>query len=181
MADFINTIDLLGDDVVTNQIVGRTLVEFKDDEITQIGTRAFSGCVLLENVDLPNVTLMSDYVFSNCKALKSVNLPNVPTIGTEVFYGCKLTIIDLPKATHLGSGAFSGCTELTRVILRSETLCSLSSTGVFYKTVFAEGGTGGTVYAPQALITEYQNATNWSTLYAAGTCNFVAIEGSEYE
>jgi hypothetical protein len=52
---------------------------------------------------------------------------------------------------------------------------------VLSKTPFASGGTGGTVYVPQALITEYQNATNWSTLYAGGTCNFVAIEGSEYE
>jgi hypothetical protein len=52
---------------------------------------------------------------------------------------------------------------------------------VFDGTPFASGGTGGTVYVPQALITEYQNNTNWSALYAQGTCNFVAIEGSEYE
>jgi hypothetical protein len=57
----------------------------------------------------------------------------------------------------------------------------LSNTNTFNSTPFATSGTGGTVYVPQALITEYQNATNWSTLYSGGKCNFVAIEGSEYE
>ena len=65
--------------------------------------------------------------------------------------------------------------------LRSETVCTLSNVNAFNNTPFASGETGGTVYVPQALIEDYKIATNWSTLYEAGTCNFVAIEGSEYE
>ena len=42
-------------------------------------------------------------------------------------------------------------------------------------------GATGTVYVPQALIPTYQAATNWKTLYDAGTVTFAAIEGSEYE
>jgi hypothetical protein len=65
--------------------------------------------------------------------------------------------------------------------MRGATVCPLINTNVFNSTPFAAGKAGGTVYVPQALIEQYQTATNWSTLYAAGTCNFVAIEGSEYE
>jgi hypothetical protein len=77
--------------------------------------------------------------------------------------------------------AFSGCTNLRTIIIRGETVATLSDVNNFTDTPFASGGTGGTVYVPEALIESYQNATNWSTLYAAGTCTFVAIEGSEYE
>jgi hypothetical protein len=105
-------------------------------------------------------TSIYNYAFQKCYALASA---------------------DFPSATEIGDRAFSDCSALTTLVLRSNTLCTLKSTGAFTNTTFASGGTGGTVYVPQALITEYQNATNWSTLYAAGTCNFVAIEGSEYE
>jgi hypothetical protein len=57
----------------------------------------------------------------------------------------------------------------------------LSSISSFNSTPFATNGTGGTVYVPQALIAQYQQATNWSVLHTAGTCSFAAIEGSEYE
>lgn len=40
--------------------------------------------------------------------------------------------------------------------------------------------TESTIYVPQALISSYQTATNWSNLYAAGV-TFAPIEGSIYE
>ena len=39
----------------------------------------------------------------------------------------------------------------------------------------------GTVYVPSDLISSYQTATNWKTLYDGGTVTFEAIEGSDYE
>jgi hypothetical protein len=62
-----------------------------------------------------------------------------------------------------------------------EDVVKLINVSAFVSTPFASGGTGGTVYVPAALVETYKTATNWSTLYAAGTCNFVALEGSEYE
>jgi hypothetical protein len=113
----------------------------------------------LENIDLPNAKYIGSYAFSECSALTSVNLQN---------------------ATSIRNRAFNGCRVLTTLILRGSTVCTLDSTSL-YNTPFASNGAGGTVYVPQALIESYQTATNWSALYAAGTCNFVAIEGSEYE
>lgn len=160
MAEFINTIDLLGDDVVAGMIVERTIEEFCDDTVANIGAYAFYQCLALRNVNLPSVTLIGDTAFGFCSALESAKLPSVVRIDSSAFYGCSV---------------------LKTIILRSDTVCSLSGIYAFYDTPFASNGTGGTVYVPSALISQYQNATNWSTLYAAGTCNFVAIEGSEYE
>lgn len=48
-------------------------------------------------------------------------------------------------------------------------------------TQFASNGTGGTLYVPQALISSYQSATNWSTILGYANNSIQAIEGSQYE
>ncbi len=161
MAEFQNTIDLFGDDVVAEKIADRT----------------FSG----EFVDY-DLQIIGDTAFYNCTELTSVNLPSATYIGDAAFYSCgKLTKANTPAVTNISNNAFYGCHTLAVIVLRGTTVCSFSSMNAFQGTPFASGGTGGTAYVPQALIESYQTATNWSALYAAGTCNFVAIEGSEYE
>lgn len=185
MADFVNTIDLLGDKAVLAGIISNTFQgEFRDNVVYKIKKYSFEYCDSLTSADLPKVTTVEDYAFFKCTALTSVNLPlwNPYSPTSSVFLNCSsLPSIDLPKVARIGTSMFSGCTVLKTVILRVTSVCSLSSVNAFDKTPFASGGTGGTVYVPQALIESYKTATNWSTLYAAGTCNFVAIEGSEYE
>ena len=147
-----------------------------------IGSNAFSYCTKLNSADFPLVESVGTGAFDGCSSLKSVNLPMLEKVQMSAFYNCAaLTSLDFPKANYIYANAFNRCKQLSRLVLRSNTLCTLGNTNAFDGTPFAAGGTGGTVYVPQALITQYQNATNWSTLYAAGTCNFVAIEGSEYE
>lgn len=185
--------------------------EFTDNELIFVGRHAFSYCGNLTKISLPNVLLTSNYAFSdcsklqevhlpelkndvaaanensnyafaNCSALTKVYIPKVVKVSMYMFRNCvALEELDLPCATNIISQAFGGCTALAKVILRSNTVVSLANVAAFASTPFAAGGTGGTVYVPEALIESYQTATNWSTLYAAGTCNFVAIEGSEYE
>ena len=41
MSEFINTIDVLGDDAVIDSIIDRTITEFKDNTLTTIGQYAF--------------------------------------------------------------------------------------------------------------------------------------------
>lgn len=160
MTDFVNTIDLLGDEVTGNALVRRTITEFTDNVLKTIGHSAFAYCSALTSVDLPSVTSIGAMAFNTCSSL---------------------TIVKLSDVTSIGANAFAWCSALTTIIARSATVIPLSSTSVLTQTPFASGKSGGTVYVPQALIESYQTATNWSTLYAAGTCNFVAIEGSEYE
>ena len=57
----------------------------------------------------------------------------------------------------------------------------LVNINAFTNTPFASGKAGGTLYVPSALVSEYQAATNWSTILGYSTNSIAAIEGSEYE
>lgn len=148
---------------------------------TSIGNYAFASTGITE-IDLPNLTTVSQRAFNSCRSLTSVNIPEATRLNQAAFCDCRvLTAIDLPKVTYMEHYAFQACSTLTTVILRSETLCSLQGNTVFQDTPFASGGTGGVVYVPSALIESYKTATNWSALFEAGSLTFAAIEGSEYE
>lgn len=190
-----------GDNSVLLTILDRSITEFSDNNLTQIGKYAFAECTALTKIDTPNVTFIGEWAFQNCP-ITEFDFSNVTTLGGYVFRYGKLTSAVLPKIEWLGYNAFYDCTtlalvdlpiavqlnnqcfrntSLTTLILRKNSVVYLTAPGVFTYTPFASGGAGGTVYVPADLIESYQTATNWSTLYAAGTCNFVAIEGSVYE
>ena len=144
MADFINTIDLLGDMATADTIVSRTITEFNDDALTSIGDNAFRMCAALTSIDLPNVTSIGADAFSGCAALTSANIPNVTSIGDK---------------------AFSSCSKLASVRLPA-TPPTLSNVNVFNnvpKTC--------KFYIPTGTLSAYQAATNWSSL--TSTYSFV--------
>jgi hypothetical protein len=139
-------------------------------------------CKKLANINAPKAKSVYIRAFQYCNALTSVVFPSAKDVWDYSLNSCSsLEVVDLPSATTIANSAFAQSTKFNTLILRSNTVCSLSSAAAFNFTPFYTTGKSGTVYVPQALITEYQNATNWSKLYANGTCNFVAIEGSEYE
>ena len=134
------------------------------------GMATFANCAIETAIFPQAVQINSSGMFQNCTKLRKVVFPKKER-GSGVD---KLT-------QSIGQKAFSGCSALTEIVIGfKDLIASLISVNTFDGTPFASGGTGGTVYVPEALIPEYQQATNWSILYAAGTCNFVAIEGSEY-
>lgn len=154
--------------------------------VTSIGNNAFFGCTNLALTELPNgVTSIGDSAFYSCTNLALTELPSgVTGIGADVFYSCKgLQQLDAQNVDTIGSRAFSSCSNLTKLVLRkSGTACTLKNVNAFNTTPMrGTGGKSGTVYVPSALISTYQTATNWSTLYSAGYLTFAAIEGSEYE
>lgn len=191
MADFINTIDVLGDDVVMDSIIDRTITEFKDDKITKLGTNAFSGCSQLTTVHLPNVATMyastsSGAQFSNCSSLVDINLPSVDMLGLKCFAGCSslpkivlpniinriyanafngctnLRFVDIHKTCAIYGGShFTNCKNLMALILRGDGLVTLGGSNCFTNTPI-ESGTGY-IYIPGNLVNSYCNATNWST------------------
>ena len=137
MAEFINTIDVLGDDAVIDSIIDRTITEFKDDKLTKIGDYAFHGCTALTEVDLPNVTELKTYAFNGCTALEMADFGAVTSF----------------------SSSFTKCTSLISLILRTPSVVTLSG-GHFSDTPIASGT--GYIYVPRALIEDYKVATNWS-------------------
>ena len=153
MADFVNTIDLLGDEAVTKALIERTITEFNDDVITTIGKSAFSGCTLLTSVNFPNVGAVQG--FSTCTSL---------------------TRADFQKATSIAGYTFSADSVFATLILRGSKLCTLTDTTAFNNSPFASGKSGGTLIVPRSLVESYKTATNWSVIWGYGHNRFLALE-----
>jgi hypothetical protein len=171
MSDFINTADIIGDEEMCDQIIMRTVTEYKENRISKVGQYAFYGCSALTVVDVPNVTKIGRNAFEQCKALTEINLPNVTgEIGAWAFTTCSnLKKADLALVTKMDYQTFDR-TALETLILRSNTMCQLANKNVLNNTPIANGT--GYIYVPRALLSDtdatkdYRRATNWST-YAA--------------
>ena len=171
MSDFVNTVDVIGDEALADSIIDRSITEIADNYATQIGRHAFLGCSQLIKVDFPMVLSIDDSAFCNCAKLTTVNFPLVTSIKSYAFEGCRaITTADFPLVTSIGSSAFYKCSALTTLILRSGNTCTLSSVYGLADTTVASGT--GYIYVPRALVYTYKAATNWST-YAA---QFRALE-----
>lgn len=94
--------------------VGNTL-----GKITIIEEGTFLGCLLLEEIVMPNtVTQVEDYAFGDCKKLAAINLSeNLVTIGEYAFVDCQeITSFVIPATTtRIDTGAFKGCLSLHSV------------------------------------------------------------------
>ena len=192
MSEFINTIDVLGDDAVIDSIIDRTITEFKDDKITKVGELSgpvFQNCTELTEVNLPNVTAMAGSVFYGCTSLKtvelpewvdnlnygglffvrcssleSITLPKVKGVFNSMFQFCTaLKRIDVHSATAWGSNVCQGCTELDTIILRNTT--TVATMGAISNNIIHSKIAKGTgyIYVPRAFVDSYKAATNWST------------------
>lgn len=140
----------------------------------------FYGCSSLKNVSMNSLKVVGAMSFDGCTSLKQVYFPSLTRVGGNGFIRSGLETAHFPILSSIGTGAFSS-TKLKTLVLGGDAVVTLDNVSAFTGTPFASGGTGGKVYVKQALIPSYQTATNWSSLYAAGTCEFIAIEGSEYE
>ena len=72
---------------------------YKGRKVTSIGNSAFSGCIELANVTIPNtVSSIGSSAFYNCSGLTSIVIPNsVTSIASQAFRGCSgLTNMTLP-------------------------------------------------------------------------------------
>ena len=140
MSDYVSTVDSIGDEALINSIIERSITEIHDNYVTSIGTCAFRTCNALTKADFQEATNIGGYAFYECSAL---------------------TTADFPAATSIGDYAFQLCSALTTLILRSETMATLSYTRAFTSTPIASGT--GYIYVPAALVDSYKAATNWST------------------
>ena len=175
---------------VEDGLIDGTITECINNRVTNVRIYAFQGLKKLAKVDLPAATIINNYAFNGCTALTTVNLPAATSIGNNACSACTaLTTVNLPAATKINDYAFNGCNAMTKVdlyaatsigkrafynckklksiIIRSETMCTLSDTDAFTNTP----GTSH-IYVPSALLESYRAATNWSN-YAA---RFRAIE-----
>ena len=171
MSDFINTVDVIGDEALVSSIVDRTIKEIADNTIQTMRNYAFSYCDKLESVDLPACETISSDCFAYCTNLVHVNLPLATSATYQAFQGCQnLKTLRLPSATSMGSNAFSNCYKLKRtdfslnisimnsfsgchsliaLILRSESLCVMGGDRLSSCSHFT--GTVNATYNPDGL------------------------------
>ena len=165
---------------VTDALLSDTNIgDYHNDRVTSLPSYALAYRRSMTSAYLPNVTRIAAQAFGNCTGLVKAELPNLTSVAsTENFGSCSaLEHVDLGHINSLPASTFNNASSLKSVVLRRDTGCSLPNTNSFNGTPFANGGSGGTIYVPAALVEAYAGNTNWSAL----TANFVALEGSEYE
>lgn len=177
---------------------GCTNVTFTElpSSVTSIGTYAFQRCVRIITLRANGaITTIGSNAFTGVSSapmmIEEVYFPNatLTSLATNTFgsitaaNACQhLQVIDIGYTSALAANAFTNCYALSTLVLRkTDSVCSITTTSLNNTPMSGYGGGTGTVYVPSALISSYQTATNWSTLYNNGTVNFVAIEGSQYE
>lgn len=89
-----------------------------------LGYRMCSGCVSLEEVDLPSgITVIPDHAFEGCVSLSSIELPKtLVQIRLEAFSGSGLESLSAPSSLkEIWSYAFKDCHSLAEVDLKQVT------------------------------------------------------------
>ena len=88
--------------------------------VTFVRDLAFTYCVHLENVTLPDQAVLGNEVFGECANLTSVSLPSaLPAFTYKMFASCtSLTGLTIPSSvTAIESHAFQGCSSLTGTLV----------------------------------------------------------------
>ena len=147
--------------------INLTTVSFP--KVTTIGSSAFGHCGSLTTVSFPEVTTIGASAFANCGSLTTVSFPKVTTISNYAFSSCtNLTTVSFPKATNIGNYAFGSCYKLISLYLLNNSIVSLTGSKVFNSSPIggysASAGRFGSVFVPQSLLTQYQSATNWTSI-----------------
>jgi hypothetical protein len=91
-------------------------------KLVTIGVATFSNCSNLSSTQLtlPNelITVLPDGVFFNCVLLNEINFPNLLTIGDNCFSYCEgVTTVNLPLVTSMGALCLSGCIFISELNL----------------------------------------------------------------
>lgn len=149
-------------------------------QLATVSNYMFAGCSALSSVSIPNATRINQYAFQNCKDLISIDLNDVTNIGNYAFSGSGIGTLEITDATSLGtylcqgqrtgivdqhttvnlaSNRFNGANSLCHLILRSTTMCTLT-TNALTGTAIAAGI--GWIYVPTDLVATYKEASNWS-------------------
>ena len=132
--------------IFTFDTLGEHTVKYTLSDPTSIGNTAFSYCVSLSSIIIPNsVTSIGDGAFGNCSGLTSVTISDtVTSIGISAFGSCNgLTSAVIGSGvTSIGNNAFAGCINLFTITSHIMNAPSVNA------GTFASVKNGGTLYVP---------------------------------
>lgn len=126
------------------QIVERSVSEVTENDLLgaeTIGYEAFTNCVFLKSIALPNtVREIEHYAFYYCDALPEIVIPS--------------------SVKAIGKGAFSYCYALKKVVVKAKTPPQIAGGGIdnafYYCNALEE------IIVPIGCGDAYKRATNWS-------------------
>lgn len=131
-------------------------------------------CPILEEV--LSADGYTDYAFASC-GFRSFTAPLLIAIQGYMFQNCnQMVYADFSSVTDIYSYAFSGCTSMTDLYLRTNAVVTLASTNVFFGALAETDPSSFTLHVPANLVDSYKADTNWGALYDDGNgINIVAI------
>lgn len=116
--------------------------------------RLFQYCTTLTNINLQNVTKVSDYEFSNCGLSGDLSLPNLTSLGTLAFKSSKISSISNlgETITKIPICCFQNCPNLVSVnipltVTEIENM-AFSAYNTFYQLTTVTGLDNVTIYGP---------------------------------
>lgn len=186
---------------------GSAITSFVGANVTSMGWNAFGGCPNLVSVSFPALTNWVNFNVNNnnygmLQSLTRLDIPNVTAVGAQVFTQMpSLTELILPSVKILGMNGLnttgSGITtvDLGEDFTKFDNFSFNGSLNILVNIIIRNTQSVPTVtnssnvlpkrsmnyYVPSALIESYKVASNWSSYYSGGYCNFIALEGSPYE
>ena len=152
--------------------------------VTQVKRNAFESCPLLQTINLPKVTDLGGWVFTNsaiqqadfplvttmgdgcfnkARNLTSANLPLVTALPADSFRNSPIQTADFAAVININRTAFTDCTSLETLIIRTPSVCVISDISVALRGSKIAAGTGY-IYVPDNLVDSYKTATNWVAL-----------------
>lgn len=157
-------------------------------DVTSIGDMAFSNCLNLTQINLPNsISSIGELAFGNCQKLTSITIPSsissikmgtfvecislttitIPTsvtsIGVSAFDGCSgLTFISIPNAVDsIGEDAFKSCSGLKSIICNAMIPPTIFTIYPTAKNSFGDVSQDLSLYVPTSSSNAYESATGW--------------------
>ena len=95
--------------------------------VTKVGPGALGGSAI-EAISLPNVMTIEREAFRSSKVTGDLSFPLLETAGDNAFYGAtKITSVSAPKLNQTAASLFSGCSELTNLVLGAGCRTGLAS------------------------------------------------------
>ena len=158
MAD---TVETLGDAVLTRRLIDRSITEYVDSTVTTVGAHAFQSCVNLESVILENAITINKNAFAYCTKLKKIVLPRVESLDGNGFGNtCEsLSTVDfgaLKRISGVNIYLFSWTSQEVALIIRTNSVCVVES------QTFKIENKNCYIYVPSVLVDSYKTASKWS-------------------
>ncbi|MCM1059805.1 MAG: leucine-rich repeat protein [Eubacterium sp.] len=96
------------------------LTSINTGELSELSDYVFHKCILLDNINISNATVIGSRAFLGCSSLTEITIPqNIQTIKTETFMDCtSLVTVNLPESLYkIEKKAFYNCSSLSNIVM----------------------------------------------------------------